>query len=190
MLNIGYELYCKLLDEAVKRLESGEPETEADAAAADETVFGLPIPALIPHRYITDEILRLQMYKKIAMIASKEDEDDVIDELLDRFGDIPKDTMNLIKISKIRTMAGRSGVREISQQGRRVKFSLWQSTKFPDGVIPNLVTSYGGKIKFHGGNDPYIMLTVAKTPEESGYIRSVLKELELFFEITDRRKEC
>ena len=190
MLNIGYELYCKLLDEAVKRLETGEPETEADAAAADETVFGLPIPALIPHRYITDEILRLQMYKKIAMVASKEDEDDVIDELLDRFGDIPKDTMNLIKISKIRTMAGRSGVREISQQGRRVKFSLWQSTKFPDGVIPNLVTSYGGKIKFHGGNDPYIMLTVAKTPEESGYIRSVLKELELFFEITDRRKEC
>ena len=191
MLNIGYELYCKLLDEAVKRLELGETGIEAEETpAADETVFGLPISALIPHRYIQDEILRLQMYKKIAMISSKEDEEDVIDELLDRFGDIPKDTMNLIKISKIRTMAGRSGVREISQQARRVKFSLWPTTKFPDGVIPNLVTSYGGKIKFHGGSDPYIMLTVSKGPDETGYVRNVLKELELFFEITDRRQEC
>ncbi len=191
MMNIGYELYCKLLDEAVKRLESGKMAVDEDATPqAEETVFGLPISALIPHRYINDEILRLQMYKKIAMIASHEDEEDVVDELLDRFGDIPKDTMNLIKISKIRTMAGRSGVREISQQARGVKFSLWPTTKFPDGVIPNLATSYGGKIKFHGGNDPYIMLTVSKGPEDTGYVRNILKELELFFEMTDRRQKC
>ena len=191
MLNIGYELYCKLLDEAVKRIEAGETGEETEETPpVDETVFGLPVSALIPHRYISDEILRLQMYKKIAMIADQEDEDDVIDELLDRFGDIPKDTMNLIKISKIRTMAGRSGVREISQQGRKVKCALWQSTKFPDGVIPNLVTAYGNKIKFHGGQDPYIQLTVSKSPDEVGYVRNILKELEAFFEITDRRKEC
>ena len=191
MMSIGYELYCKLLDEAVKKIEAGETgEKTDDLPSADETVFSLPIPALIPHRYIEDEILRLQMYKKIAMISDKEDEADVIDELLDRFGDIPKDTMNLIKISKIRTMAGRSGIREISQQGRKVRCSLWQTTKFAEGVIPNLVTSYGGKIKFHGGSDPYIRLTVGKEPGETGYVNGVIKELELFFEIVDRRQEC
>ena len=192
MLSIGYELYCKLLDEAVKRIESGQPaETEGeDIPTAEEAVFGLPIPAIIPHSYIDDEILRLQMYKKIAMIADQEDEDDVIDELLDRFGDIPRDTMNLIKISKIRSMASRSGIKEISQQGLKVKFALWPTTRFSEGVIPNLVTSYGGKIKFHGGSDPYIRLTVAKDPKMTGYVQSIIKELELFFEIVDRRNEC
>ncbi|MDO4869445.1 MAG: transcription-repair coupling factor [Bacillota bacterium] len=192
MLSIGYELYCKLLDEAVKRIETGmqaEEET-ADLPSADETVFNLPIPALIPHRYIDDEILRLQMYKKIAMVADNEDEADVIDELLDRFGDIPADTMNLIRISKIRTMAGRTGIREISQQGLKVKFSLWRTTKFPEGVIPALASAYGGKIKFNGGTDPYIRLTVGKQPDSPGYIKGILKELELFFEIADRRQKC
>ena len=159
-------MYCKLLEEAVARLQGNEL-----MPAAEETVFSVPVPALIPGYYIEDEMLRLQMYKKIAMISDKEDEDDVIDELLDRFGDIPNDTMNLIKISKIRTMAGRSGIREISQQGRKVKFALWQTTKFAEGVIPNLVTSYGGKIKFHGGSDPYIRLTVGKEPGETGYVK-------------------
>ncbi len=188
MLNIGYELYCKLLDEAVQRNGMGD-DTE-ETSTVEETVFSLPIPAVIPHRYISDEMLRLQMYKKIAMISDGEDETDVIDELLDRFGDIPRDTMNLIKISKIRAMATRSGIKEISQQGLKVKFALWPTTRFSDGVIPNLVTSYGGKIKFHGGSDPYIRLTVGKDPDALGYVKGIIKELELFFEIVDRRHEC
>lgn len=189
MLSIGYELYCKLLDEAVKKIESGIAD-EADIPPAEETVFGLPIPALIPHRYIADEILRLQMYKKIAMISGEEEEMDVTDELLDRFGDIPGDTINLIKISKIRSMASRSGIREISQQGLKVKFTLWPTTRFAKGVIPALADAYGGKIKFHGGSDPHIRLTVGKVPGSMGYIKGIVKELELFFEIVDRRREC
>ena len=141
MLSIGYELYCKLLDEAVQRLRyhggSSMPhgarlpgdacgQSELDEIginigtdgevmpSPDETVFSIGIPAIISERYIADEMLRLQMYKKIAVVETAEDEADVIDELIDRFGDVPQETLNLIRISRIRSMAGRLGVREIS----------------------------------------------------------------------------
>ena len=86
---------------------------------AEETTFSLPIPALIPGYYIEDEVLRLQMYKKIAMIRDDAGESDVIDELLDRFGDIPKDTMNLIRISKDQIHGDKLGVREITRTDTR-----------------------------------------------------------------------
>jgi transcription-repair coupling factor (superfamily II helicase) len=144
---------------------------------AEATVFSIPVPALIPQRYIEDEVLRLQMYKKIAMIRDEAGESDVIDELLDRFGDIPKDTMNLIRISKIRSMATRLGVREITQQGYKIMLKLWETTRFAEGVIPRLAAAYGEKIRFNGGSDPYIRLTVSSPKSD----RAVLKEMEIFF---------
>ncbi|MBQ6401874.1 MAG: transcription-repair coupling factor [Firmicutes bacterium] len=172
MLNVGYELYCKLLEEAVARLSG-----DTLMPQAEETVFSVPVPALIPRYYIEDEILRLQMYKKIAMIRTAEDASDVIDELVDRFGDIPRDTMSLIRISRIRSMAGQLGVREITQNGYRLVLKLWETTRFADGVIPRLAAFYGEKIKFYGGGDPYIRLTVGSPKSD----RAVLQEMELFF---------
>jgi len=182
MLSVGYELYCKMLEEAVslagKKAANGTTaggegadgkSTDGYPAGgmeelpqAEETSFSLPIPAIISERYIENEVLRLQMYKKIAMIESDEDEAEVIDELLDRFGDIPKDTMNLIKISKIRAMAGKLGVKEIRQQGYKVIFSLWESTKLAESVMAALMENYGGRIMINGGKEPFIRLTVNK----------------------------
>ncbi len=172
MLNVGYELYCKMLDEAVRRLQGIDVPQEAE-----ETVFSIPVPALIPGRYIEDEVLRLQMYKKIAMIRDEAGASDVIDELVDRFGDIPRDTMNLIRISKIRAMATRLGVREISQHGYKIMLKLWETTRFAEGVIPRLAAAYGEKIRFNGGSDPYIRLTVSSPKSD----RAVLQEMDIFF---------
>lgn len=166
MLDVGYELYCKMLEEAVASLSGQEVKP-----LAEETVFSIPIPAIIPERYIKDEMLRLQMYKKISMVASDEDEVDIIDELIDRFGDVPRDTMNLIKISKIRSMAGSIGVKEISLNGQKMIFKLYETARFGEGVIPRLAMVYGEKIKFNGGSNPHIRLTVGK---------AFLKEAELF----------
>ena len=143
------------------------------------TAFGLPIPALIPEYYIQDEVLRLQMYKKIAMIRNEEDESDLIDEMTDRFGDIPTDTMNLIRIARVRAMASRAGVKEINQNGYRLMLKLWETTRFGEGVIPGLVAEYGERIKFNGGSDPYIRLTVSSSKSD----RTVLEELETFLGI-------
>ena len=157
MINIGYELYCKMLEEAVDIAKGKEV-----IPSAEETAFSLSIPAVIPKRYIENEVLRLQMYKKIAMIENDEDEAEIIDELLDRFGDIPKDTMNLVKISKIRAMAGKLGVREIVQQGPKIIFKLWENVKLTETIMSGLVSLYGGKMMINGGKEPFIRLTIHK----------------------------
>ena len=174
MLNVGYELYCKMLEEAVNRLKGREtiPQTE-------ETAFSLPVSAVIPERYITNEVLRLQMYKKIAMVASDEDEAEMIDELIDRFGDIPRDTMNLIKISKIRSMAGMLGVREILQQGYKIIFRLWENVKPDASVMAALVSEYGERLMINGGREPYIRLTINRDEPVAaieGFLKTAVSE--------------
>lgn len=157
MLSVGYELYCKMLEEAVDRLRGREV-----IPPAEETAFSLPISAIISSRYIENDVLRLQMYKKIALIENDEDETEIIDELLDRFGDIPRDTMNLIQISKIRAMAGKLGVKEIMQQGYKIIFKLWENVKLTENTMAQLVSVYGGKLMINGGKEPFIRLTVNK----------------------------
>ena len=157
MINVGYELYCKLLEESMKKMQGEEIAPEAE-----ETVFSIPLPAIISRKYIENDVLRLQMYKKIAMIENTQDEEDVVDELLDRFGDIPHETMNLVKISKIRSMAGKIGVREISQQGFKVIFKLWDNVKISQAVMASLVAKYGEKIMINGGENPFIRLTAGR----------------------------
>lgn len=157
MINVGYELYCKLLEESMKKMQGEEIIPEAE-----ETVFSIPLPAIISTKYIENDVLRLQMYKKIAMVEDVQDEEDVIDELLDRFGDIPMETMNLVKISKIRSMAGKIGIKEISQQGFKVIFKLWDNVKFSQTVMASLVANYGERLMINGGENPFIRLTIGR----------------------------
>ncbi len=155
MLSVGYELYCKMLEEASARARGEEVLPEAE-----ETVFSIPVPAIVPKTYIADEVLRLQMYKKIAMVEDAGDVSDIIDELTDRFGDIPRETLNLVKISRIRAMAAKMGVREIEQQGYKVIFHLWEQIKLSQGMVASLVANYGQKLLLSAGEDPYIRLTI------------------------------
>ena len=157
MLSVGYELYCKMLEEAVQRAKGEEPLPQME-----ETAFSLPISAIIPEGYIENEVLRLQMYKKIAVIESDEEELEITDELLDRFGDIPKETLNLIKISKIRSMAGKLGIKEIMQQGYKIIFKLWDNIKLSESMMAGLIEAYGERLMINGGKDPYIRLTIGR----------------------------
>jgi len=178
MLNVGYELYCKMLEEAVAKINGKDVMPDAE-----ETAFSLPIPAIIPERYIENEVLRLQMYKKIAVIAGDEDEAEVIDELVDRFGDIPRDTMNLIKISKIRSMAGRLGIKEISKQGYKIIFKLWDNVKLSESIMAGLISRYGSRMMVNGGKEPFIRLTVNENKEDS------LKAIEKFLQTASAERK-
>jgi transcription-repair coupling factor (superfamily II helicase) len=165
MLSVGYELYCKMLEEAAAKARGEEVLPEAE-----ETVFSIPVPAIIPKSYIADEVLRLQMYKKIAMVEDAGDESDITDELIDRFGDIPQETMNLIRIARIRAMAAKLGVREIEQQGFKIMFYLWDQIKLSQGVVASLVANYGEKILLSAGENPYIRLTAGREEPLSAII--------------------
>lgn len=108
MVNIGYELYCKLVDDAVKALKG-----EVVPSTRDDTTVEINVSAFIPQSYISDEVTKLTMYKKIASITDKEDVRDIGEELIDRFGDIPKTTANLIKIAYIRAMGEAMDIRRV-----------------------------------------------------------------------------
>lgn len=108
IMNIGYELYCKMVDNAVRALQGEIVRDEKT-----ETALEIPVSAYIPSYYIEDETLKLEMYKKISGVRSEEDEDDILDELTDRFGDVPRETVNLVKISHIRFLAEELGIERV-----------------------------------------------------------------------------
>ena len=159
IMKIGYELYCKLVDDAVRFLNG-----EVVNSDRDETNIQLNVAAYIPEGYIQDEILKLNMYKKIALISTAEDQDEMIDELLDRFGDVPKETLNLIMISRIKSMAEEISVEKISEsvEMKTRKITL----HFPTKQLPEpkklqiLSKEYGARIFVHGGVKPFIRYTV------------------------------
>ncbi len=154
MMNIGYELYCKLVDDAVRALQ-GEIVNEN----REETSVELPMPAYIPEQYIEDESLKLQMYKKIATIRNTDDEDELIDEMLDRFGDVPQEVINLVKISHIRYLAGNLSVTRVYLQNGKLVFQFGQKNPLSGFALMNVTAKYGQKVFIHGGIEPFIRLT-------------------------------
>ncbi len=112
---IGYELYCKEVDRAVRRLK-GETVTDTKA----EITIDIRVQASIPTAYIGDETLRLQAYRKIAGIKSESEADDILEELIDRFGDVPSDVLNLVQVAEIRAHAEILGIDSIAERGQRV----------------------------------------------------------------------
>ena len=115
IVNVGYELYCKLVDDAVKALK-GEVVTDE----REEAQVEVRASALIPGSYISDEFTKLGVYKKIASVRTEEDEKDMREELEDRFGDVPAETKNLITVSRIKGLAEDLGIRKVTQRDERV----------------------------------------------------------------------
>ncbi len=196
MLDIGYELYCKLLDDAMQEaMDETGAQDRKKASEAEVTAVNLPVQAIIPARYIDDEVLKLQMYKKIAMIETDADAADLTEEFTDRFGDPPVQTRNLLRIAVIRAKARQLGITEISQTGFKVTFSLIPDVRFGPDVIPNLVAEYGDRIRFNGGAKPFIRLTANVRTSEAGrpasedYTQGILRELEKFFEVVNREAQ-
>ena len=155
MMSIGYELYCKLVDDAVRAL-SGEivnPDRE-------ETSIEIDIPAYIPDTYISDEILKLQMYKKIAAIRDNEDQEEILDELMDRFGELPQETMNLVNVSYIRAMAEKAGIIRVHEEAKKIVFNFHEKNQITPQIITKLSEAYGMGILIHGGVKPFIKCNI------------------------------
>ena len=151
MMNIGYELYCKLVDDAVRALEG-----EIVNPDREETSIELDVSAFIPDTYIADEILKLQMYKKIAAIKDNDDKEEIVDELIDRFGELPQEVMNLISISHIRVMAEETGIIRIHEEQKKVIFDFHEKNLLTPQRVAELSAEYGLGILIHGGVKPFI----------------------------------
>ena len=157
---VGYDLYCKMLSEAVK--EAKGIHTMEDF----ETSVDLNIDAFIPDTYISNEFQKLDIYKRIAGIENQSDYDDMLEELLDRFGEPTKAVLNLLAIAKMKAMAHQAYVTEIKQTGKEIKITLYEKAKINPAGIPALMDKYRRRLQFKTDKEPkFIFLPQGKVVE-------------------------
>ena len=158
---VGYDLYCKMLSEAVK--EAKGIHTMEDF----ETTIDLTIDAFIPDTYISNEYQKLDIYKRIAGIESQQDYDDMLEELLDRFGEMPKAVLNLLAIARMKALAHLSYVTEIKQLGRDMRITLYEKAHIDPAGIPVLMQKYRRGLQFKAEQEPKFIYTPQGRPLEA-----------------------
>ena len=146
---VGYDLYCKMLNEAVKHLK-GELEEEPYTTTID-----LNVDAFIPASYIPNEYQKLDIYKRIASIENNEEKEDMLEELIDRFGDVPKKVQQLLSIALLKALAHSAYVISVEQKGEVFKFVMYERAKVQVEKIPSLIEKYKGNLKFTVDTNPY-----------------------------------
>ena len=166
MESVGYDMYLKMLDQAVR-----EEKGEISAVPEKECLIDLPIDAHIPADYISDVPQKLAMYRRIADIKNREDADDVLDELIDRFGEPPQSVQGLITVSLLRNTALQQGVYEIGRTGSNVK--LFIETLEMD-KISNLAKYLKGRITVSAAGKPHIAVKVMPGEDQLTVIRKAL----------------
>lgn len=145
--SVGFSLYCKLLDSAVQELRGKKRETDTDVE------IKLRIDAYIPEEYISDSGMKIEIYKKISKIEKEEDFTDIIDELIDRFGDPPAEVMNLIKISRIRAKVKKLGIVKVEQKKSYISCHFNSQNKLDSKGLIGLIDKYPGQIKIKTGRE-------------------------------------
>ena len=150
MESVGYDLYCKLLSEAVKNLQNGE-ETETDIF---DTSVDIEIDAFVPSTYIKNEIQKLEAYKKIASVTNEGDRSDMEDELTDRYGDPPAPVRNLLDIALIKSMAHELYITSIAQKKGIVRIDFYPKAKLKGECFPQLIEKFKNKLSFRPGKVP------------------------------------
>jgi transcription-repair coupling factor (superfamily II helicase) len=159
MLSIGYELYCKLVEEVMSELRG---EVEQKKVFSIDTSVEISTTAYLPETYIADELTRLAMYKRIALITDEKEKSEVIDELLDRFGDLPKEAENLLNIALIRYMASTFGINRVVLQQKKLVFLFEQENQLTPEVFATLLDEYGLRLTIYGGTEPRVSLVLGK----------------------------
>ena len=154
---VGYDLYCKMLNEAVKNLK-GIPTTLEDF----NTLVDLDVDAFIPPSYIVNEVQKLDIYKRIASIENPAESEEMRGELLDRFGAVPKSVENLLRISLIRVQAHEIYVTEIKGKNERILIYMKPDANIDPAKIPQLLAAFPKKLNFVAKGNPYFVYKYKK----------------------------
>ncbi len=153
MVDVGYDMYMKLLSEAVLEARGIEVPQRADCSA------DLAVAANIPERYISSAEQRMDIYRRIAMIRTEEEADDLTDELIDRFGDTPPGVNALIHVSLLRGEAGRAGITDITQKAGALRFTV---ADFDMEKVSALYAreEYRGRLRVEAGSKPCLSVKI------------------------------
>ncbi|MBO4293659.1 MAG: transcription-repair coupling factor [Clostridia bacterium] len=167
---VGYETYCALLDEVVKETKGIQVEETPDIQ------IDLNVTSYIPDEYISDSSQKIEIYQNIALCKNEQNIQDVIDEIIDRYGNMPNELENLISIARIKYLAKEQKISKIMSRKTAVVFTYEGNGDNID--IAGLVQKYGNKIKFSAGLKPMVTFEISSTDEHT-----ILKSVTDFLKI-------
>ncbi len=170
---IGYDLYSKLLKNAVIEEKGKDLEEEF------ETSIEININAYIPPRYIEDEMQKIDIYKKISLIRNKEDYNEIQEEIEDRYGDLPQTVQNLLDVAFIKATAHDLDMTSVLVKTNEVILNFKQDARLDPANIPTLIGLYKGALKFKAGKDPcFTLINISKYKDNlPDYIKNVLQDM-------------
>ncbi|WP_425061299.1 transcription-repair coupling factor [Sporomusa carbonis] len=157
IVSVGFEMYCRLLDEAVEELKTGKP-----VELPPEPAIELNIDAYIPGDYISDAMHKIEIYQRIAAVRKEEHLTELIDELIDRFGDPPLPVTNLLAVARIKNLARQLGVRSIAERGSRIEIAFGDLPNVAEGGLMNAKAAFPGKLSFIPGPPETMRLATSR----------------------------
>ena len=153
MEQVGYDTYCRLLDEVVKEMKGIEVKEEQDIQ------LDIDVSSYIPDNFIESNSQKIEIYQNIALCRTEEDIQNVIDEIIDRYGHMPEELENLIEIARIKNLCKEANVLKISQRKDKAVF-YFDKSKFNPEIVDKLIKKYSSNIRFSTGVEPYITLNI------------------------------
>ena len=176
MAAIGYDLYVKMIEETVRELRG-------DASQGDiETRMEIRVDAYVPHEYISNELLRVEMYKKIAGITSREAREDILEELIDRFGDPGRPVMNLIDIAQLKSHCSQLGIDLVTVKGNDLVMRFAQNVKIDVMKLVDAISKHEDCLRLQAGTVTSLIYTKKNASAEEllqsavGVMEQVAKE--------------
>ena len=153
MEQVGYDMYCKLLDEVVKEIRGDKIIEEIDVQ------IDLDVTSYIPDSFISNSSQKIEIYQNIALCRNEEDIQNVTDEIIDRYGQIPYEIENLLDITRIKALAREKFVLKIMQKGDNIVY-YFDAEKFNIDIVDKLMKTFRNRIKFSPAKDPYITFKI------------------------------
>ena len=173
MEQVGYDTYCNLLDQVVKEMQGIEVK-ESDEEP--EIQIDINVSSYIPDSYIENSSQKIEVYQNIALCRTEEDIQNVIDEIIDRYGIMPKELENLIEVARIKELCRIAGVVKVSEKKNIMMLNTqsnsksvvfyFDKNKYNPEIVDTLVKKYGYNIKFSAGIEPYITLKIGNVTED------------------------
>ena len=171
MDSVGYDMYCKILKESVRDIKGITEETREPAA------LDIQVDAYIPERYIENVNQRIDMYKKISVIENQEEREELIDELIDRYGNVPRSVMNLMEIALLKALATELGMTEIVAKENHILFKFSKSG-FDPMILMKMIQKFPREVSTKPTSDePVIIYRPKEKNKVLGNIKFILHEL-------------
>ena len=182
MESVGYDLYCKMLSEAVQEAKGIE------VAEDFETTIDMSIDAYLPDSYISNEALKLDTYKRIAAIENSAEYDDMLEELLDRFGEPPRTVQNLLAVANLKALAHKAWITEIKQMQETVRITMHERAKLDVNGIPGVLERFREELNFKMDQPAYFVFRPRKrnAKEKINYFERTKEVVEALYELVPK----